>query len=52
MKTALLRRARKHFKVDMVPTHTQRYNMRSWVRALRQLGDNWILRQPIARVQS
>jgi hypothetical protein len=50
MKTSLLIRARKHFVIDMVPTHTQRHNMRSWVRSVRQLGDKWLLSKQVNRV--
>lgn len=50
MNTSMLIRARKHFVVAMVPTHTQRHNMRHWVRSLRQLGDKWLLSKQVNRI--
>ena len=52
MKTSLLIRARKNFCVAMVPAHTQRHNMRAWVRSVRFLGDKWLLSKQINRVQA
>lgn len=49
MNAALLRRARQHFVHSMAPRHIQRANMRSWVRALRMLGDKWLLARPMER---
>lgn len=47
MKTHMLVRARKHFCNEWAPVHTQRHNIRAWVRSLRLLGDKWLLAQPI-----
>jgi len=49
MKTNMLKRARKLFRVATVPTHTQRHNMRAWVRSVRQLGDKWIMLDMVER---
>lgn len=43
MKTFALKRVREMFAVDYVPLRTQRHNQREWVRAVRQLGDRWLL---------
>lgn len=42
MKTNLLTTARRLFDIDGVPRSTVRHNMRSWVRAVRRLGDRWV----------
>lgn len=47
MKTKMLTHVRELFAVDYVPKHTQRHNQRQWIRAVRQLGDRWILANPI-----
>lgn len=43
MRTSMLKHVRELFAVDYVPKHTQRHNQRQWVRAVRQLGDRWII---------
>jgi hypothetical protein len=45
----MLKRARKHFCHDMAPRHVQRHNIAAWVRALRFLGDRWLLSKPQER---
>jgi hypothetical protein len=52
MKTEMLRRARKNWFVAGVPTQTSRSNMRKWVKAVRVLGDKWILVSPVRRKDS
>jgi hypothetical protein len=52
MKTNLLKRARALFCHDMAPTHTQRHNMRGWVRAVRLLGDKSLLAVQVQRKAS
>jgi hypothetical protein len=47
MKVKMLKHVRELFAADYVPKHTQRHNQRQWVRAIRQLGDRWILAKPI-----
>lgn len=47
MNSSMLRLARKNFVRDYIPRHTQRHNMRAWVRSLRLLGDKWLLAQHI-----
>jgi len=49
MNTTALLMARRLFIVQGVPTHTQRHNMRSWVRSVRFLGDNWLIAKPQER---
>lgn len=49
MNTAVLRRVRKLFAVDYIPRHTQRHNQREWVRAVRRLGDKWLIAKSINR---
>ena len=47
MNTTALSMARRLFQIKDVPTHTQRHNMRSWVRSVRHLGDKWLIANPI-----
>lgn len=47
--TTLLRRARRHFVHPMAPRNVQRHNIRQWARAVRMLGDKWLLSQPVER---
>lgn len=47
--TALLKRARLHFCHDMAPRHIQRHNVRAWARAVRLLGDKWLIAKPLER---
>ena len=49
MNTTALQMARRLFTVRGVPTSTQRHNMRSWVRSVRFLGDNWLISKPVER---
>jgi len=49
MNTQALSMARRLFIVNGVPTSTQRHNMRSWVRSVRFLGDNWLIAKPVDR---
>jgi hypothetical protein len=46
MNTQALSMARRLFQVDGVPSHTQRHNIRSWVRSVRYLGDKWLIVSP------
>jgi hypothetical protein len=49
MNTSMLRRARELWCLDYIPYHQQRANIREWVRAIRVVGDNWLLLQNIKR---
>ena len=49
MNTTRLRQARRHFVHPMAPASVARHNMRAWVRALRMLGDRWLLAHPMER---
>ena len=51
MNTTALSMARRLFIVRGVPTSTQRHNIRSWVRSVRFLGDNWLISKPQERKQ-
>lgn len=41
MNITRLTQARRLFTNDMAPRHIQRYNMRTWVRSVRELGGSW-----------
>lgn len=47
MKTTMLTRARKHFNSGM--KHVDRHNQRAWIRAIRMLGDKWLLAKPMEK---
>jgi hypothetical protein len=49
MNITALQMARRLFIIDGVPANTQRHNMRSWVRSVRFLGDNWLIAKPQVR---
>jgi hypothetical protein len=49
MNVQALSMARRLFIVQGVPTSTQRHNIRSWVRSVRFLGDNWLISKPVER---
>lgn len=44
--TELLKRARRHFVHDLAPRHVQRHNIAAWARAIRLLGDKWLIAKP------
>ena len=46
MNTTALSMARRLFQIKDVPTHTQRHNIRSWVRSVRHLGNKWLIANP------
>lgn len=41
MNTVRLKQARRLFCNDITPRHTQRHNIRQWVRQVRALGPRW-----------
>jgi len=45
--TTKLRLVRQLFLHPDVPVSTARHNMRAWVRSIRQLGNRWLLANPI-----
>lgn len=47
MNTTRLRQARRLFFHDLVSSRTARHNARQWVRSIRNLGDRWLLAQPV-----
>lgn len=50
MNTQMLRRVRRLFNNEFAPRHIRRHNMRQWVRSVRHLGDEWVLRKHQERV--
>lgn len=49
MRTNALAQVRRLFTNPAAPRSTNRHNQRAWVRAVRQLGDKWVLRNPIQK---
>jgi len=49
MNTTALSMARRLFQIKDVPTHTQRHNIRSWVRSVRHLGNKWLIATPLEK---
>jgi hypothetical protein len=49
MKTNFLKRVRRLYCVDGVPSHIQRHNCRQWIKSIRFLGDKWLLAKQIER---
>lgn len=47
MNTTLLSRGRRLFIRPDVPRHVARHNVREWARALRKVGDRWLLAKPL-----
>jgi hypothetical protein len=47
--TKQLTRARRLFCNELTPRHIARHNQRAWVRSIRQLGNRWLLAQPISK---
>jgi hypothetical protein len=47
MNTTYLTRGRAHF--NCAERHTNRHNMRAWVRSVRFLGDKWLLAVQVVR---
>ena len=45
----MLKKARRLWCLDYIPYHQQRANIRAWVRAIRVVGDNWLLLKNIER---
>lgn len=51
MKTEMLIKVRKMFNVDYVPRHINRHNQLAYVRAMRSLGDKWLLAKKVQRLE-
>ena len=49
MDISMLKRARELWCLDYIPYHQQRANMKEWIRAIRVVGDNWLLLGNIKR---
>ena len=52
MDITYLRMARRLWNVDYLPYYQNRENQRRWIRALRLVGDNWLLRDEIKRLEA
>jgi len=51
MDTTYLRMARRLWNVDYIPYWENRANQRKWIRSLRLLGDNWLLKEKSSRIE-
>lgn len=49
MKINMLTRVRRHYSNEFAPRSLNRHNQRAWIRAIRLLGDRWLLAAPLAR---
>ena len=49
MKVEVLKHVRQLFSSQYAPKEINRANQRKWVAARRQLGDKWLLAQPVGR---
>jgi len=47
MDITYLRMARRLWNVDYIPYWENRANQRKWVRSLRLLGNNWLLKEKL-----
>ena len=45
MKTEMLIKVRKLFNSNMVPKHTNRHNQKQYIKAIRLLGNKWLIHQ-------
>jgi hypothetical protein len=52
MNTTLLRHAQKLFQNYNVPAEVKRSYQIKWARSVHQLGDKWLLAQPVTKVKS
>jgi hypothetical protein len=50
MNVYALKKVRKLYYVEGVPTSTQRHNCKQWVRSIRFLGDKWLLAAPVGKL--
>jgi len=49
MNTSMLRRSRMLWSSPSVPPDVNRMNQRKWIRAIRILGDKWVLAKYVER---
>ena len=49
MKTQTLKHVRQLWSNPLAPQSINRANQRKWVKAIRQLGDRWLLAQQVER---
>ena len=45
MNITLLTKVRKLFNIDYVPRSTNRHNQKQYIKAIRLLGDKWLIHQ-------
>lgn len=50
MDITYLRMARRLWNVDYISPEENRANQRKWIRSLRMLGKNWLLREKLGRL--
>lgn len=50
MNIRALKHVRQLWNVDYVPTHINRANQRKWAKAIRMLGDKWLLAKPLEKL--
>ena len=53
MNITLLTKVRKLFNIDYVPRSTNRHNQKQYIKAMRILGDKWLIHQnnQVQRIQ-
>lgn len=51
MNTSLLKLSRRLFCSDLVPAHINRHNARQWCKQIHHLGDKWVARQQVPRME-
>lgn len=49
MNTKMLRHVRQMWSTTYIPAEINRANQRKWIKAVRQLGDKWLLAQHVQR---
>jgi hypothetical protein len=51
MKTSTLKRARELWCNQFTPVHTQRHNIRAWIKSIKYLGEHHLLAKQIMKVK-
>lgn len=52
MNTSMLKRGRRLWSNPLAAAETNRRNLREWVRAIRTVGDKWLLAEHVQRKAS
>jgi hypothetical protein len=50
MDVTYLKMARRLWNVDYIPYWENRANQRKWIRSIRALGRNWLLKEKVGRI--